>query len=270
LRPTLHQVRWAGERYILLLIVAARLAAADPPLFPTPLHIVRSIEDPLASATVRVDEYCTGNTIVTVNGRRTAIVDYDRQEVIEIDRAGSTYSVAKFDEIARAQATFAPASPKTGSWTTTPLGVRAASDGRVADAFEIVGSSPEKVKVDLRVDRERSVSRKALEALVGSAYPNRASEQQNAVARACARSRVASVAETSASDSYGIPLDQAITFEAGSGRTLTLRNSVISVTNDLPPPEVMAIPAGARLVESRSARMEKSLKDLKELPAPHP
>lgn len=248
-------------------MIAVSLAASDVPLFPIPLHLVRTIEDPIAGAKVRVDEYCTGNRIITVNGSRTAIVDYDRRELTEIDRGAASYSVARFDEVAAAQMPLAPASGNE-TWKTTPLGVRSSADGRNADAFEIVSSGPEKVKVELRVDRERSVSRSAFEALVGSAYPNRGSEQQNAVALACARTRAVSAADASGAESYGIPLEQTITFEAGSGKTLTIRNSVISVTNELPPPDVLTIPAGAKLIESRAARMQKALRELKE-PPPH-
>ncbi len=140
---------------------------------------------------------------------------------------------------------------------------------RVEYLFEIVKAAPEKVAVQARVDRQLAVSRRAFDALMGAAFPNHPTEQQNAVARACARSRVVT-AEATGEDSYGIPLEQAITFESGSDKPLTVRTSIVSVTNDLPPPEVLAIPAGAKLIESRVSRMEKSLKELKDLPAPHP
>ncbi len=251
------------------MMAAVPLAAGDVPLFPLPLHLVRTIDDPIAGASVRVDEYCTGNRIITVNGSKTAIADYDRQEILEIDRAAATYSIARFDEIASARAALAPPSSRKETWTTTPLGVRGLAGGRSADVFEIVNADAEKIRVELRVDRELAVSRKAFDALVGAAYPNRPTEQQNAVARACARARSVA-AETVVADSYGIPLEQAITFENGTEKALTIRNSIVSVTNDLPPPEVLAIPAGAKLIESRAARMQKILKELKDLPTPHP
>jgi hypothetical protein len=267
---------------VFLFLAAAPLAAAsDTPLFPTPLHLVRRVEDPIASATVEVDEYCTGNKIITVNGSRTAIVDYDRQELLEIDRAAATYSVARFDEIAKSRAGVAPAIPPvsaaaiggaTQAWKTTPLGVRESRAGRSADAFEIVGSAPENVKVEVAVDRQVTLSRRALDAITGSGYPNRTSDQQEAAARACARTTAnARIETTSVAESYGLPLEQSITIEADGNTRLTVRNSIVRVTNDLPPPEVLAIPAGAKLVESRAAQLQKTLKELEETtPAQRP
>ena len=69
---------WAGGRVAVALLVAIPLLANDIPLFPTPLHFVRRVEDPIANSTTEVDEYCTGNKIITIRGAKTAIVDYVR------------------------------------------------------------------------------------------------------------------------------------------------------------------------------------------------
>jgi hypothetical protein len=51
---------------------------------------------------------------------------------------------------------------------------------------------------------------------------------------------------------------------------VTVRNAIVSVGNERPSADVLAIPAGAKLVESRAERMRKALEDLKDPPAPHP
>ncbi len=220
----------------------ALLAAAEGPLFPLPLHLVRRVEDPIANKSAEIDEYCSGNRIITVDGYKTVIVDYERQEMREIDRARSEYSVARFDEIAAANAATRPPAARD-RWSTTPLGVKA-SAGRSADAFEIAVSGPEAIKIEVKIDRELSLSRKAFDALAGAAYPNELTPQHEALARAAMRERaVAAVAETAGS--YGIPLEQTITFDVDAHTHLTIRNAIVSITNDLPPPEALASPAGA-------------------------
>src|SRR6478672_9484049 len=52
--------------------------AAAPALFPQPLHLTRAVDDPSGKTTV-VDEYCRGNTMVSISGDRTVIADYDKQ-----------------------------------------------------------------------------------------------------------------------------------------------------------------------------------------------
>lgn len=251
----------------MFLAVALPLAADDVPLFPTPLHLVRRVDDPISGRASEVDEYCAGNRIITVDrdGSRVVIVDYERQELLQIDRAASTYSVARFDEIAAAnRLTEARASSaQQQEWKTTPAGMKASQAGRNADAFEIEGPA---IRIDLKVDRQVSLSRRAFDALTGAAYPNRVTAQQEAIARASMRS--AEFAAAKSVETYGIPLEQVMTFDDG-GRPLTIRNVVVSLTNDLPPPELLAIPAGAKLVPSRAARILKSMKELKE-PAPQP
>lgn len=262
---------WAGGRVAVALLVAVPLLASDIPLFPTPLHFVRRVEDPIANSSTEVDEYCTGNRIITVRGAKTAIVDYERQELLEIDRAASTYSVASFDEIAAARAIADPSTPRrtriepaaaAESWKTTPLGAKLTVAGRSADSFEIASGG---VKVEVAVDRQITLTRAALDAISGASYPNKHTDQQDAVARACARTGDVH-AQFASGGSYGLPLDQSITVDADAKTKLTIRNTIVRVTNDLPPPEMLAIPAGAALVESRPARMVKQLKELEQAP----
>lgn len=76
-------------------------AQAAEPLFPAPLHITRQIQDPLAGTTVVLDEYGYGNRLVSVRGSKTSIADYERGELTEIDRDTATYSVTRFEALAR-------------------------------------------------------------------------------------------------------------------------------------------------------------------------
>lgn len=260
-----------GGRVAFALLIAVPLLATDAPLFPVPLHLVRRVEDPISNVTTEVDEYCTGNRIITIRGTKTAIVDYERQELLEIDRAASTYSVASFEEIAAARSIADPSRPRgikiestaaTESWKTTPLGAKPTTAGRVADSFEIRGSS---IKVEVAVDRSVTLSRAALDALSGASYPNKPTDQQEAIVRACARTGAAH-AEIAGAGSYGLPLDQTITVDADPKTHLTLRNTIVRVTNDLPPPELLAIPAGAALVDSRPARMTRQFQELEKAP----
>jgi len=249
----------AGGRAVFFLAVAIPLAAADVPLFPTPLHLVRRIEDPIANRTFQVDEYCAGNRIVTVDAYKTAIADYDRRELLEIDRAASTYSVASFDEIAASNTLTGPAA-ETTTWKTTPVGLKANGD-----AFEIASDT---MRIVLAVDRHYALSRQAFDALTGASYPNHPSAQHDAVARAAALTTNA-ITIAAIPDSYGIPVEQSITFDASRGQHVTIRNLILTITNELAPTDVLAIPAGGKLVPSRAARMRKSLEELKD-PAPHP
>lgn len=258
---------WAGGRVAIALLIAGPLLASDTLLFPVPLHLVRRIEDPIANTKNEFDEYCTGNKIITIRGSRTAIVDYERQELLEIDRTASTYSVASFEEISAARSIADASAPRRNkieslavaeSWKTRSLGAKPTIAGRSADSFELTTSS---VRVEVAVDRQVTLSRAALDALSGASYPNKPSDQQEAIAHVCARNGEAH-AEAAGGGAYGLPLDQSVTVDADPTTHLTIRNTIVRVTNDLPPPEMLAIPAGAALVESRPARMVKQLREL--------
>ena len=256
--------------------VFAFTATAADVLFPQPLRLTRTIEDPVSRTTTTVQEYAVGNQFVTVNGDRVAIVDYDRQELTEIDRAAGTYSVARFDEIANAQAAIAPAPRRTGTmsaaapqWTTVPLGVRSAR-GRSVDGFELrlERSAGERVRIELGVDRTLRVSRAALEALIGASFPNvRQPEHDAIIGASSARAGDRRILANAASESeYALPIEQVVTYEF-EGEALTMRNTVIDVRTELPPDGVRTIPPGAKQVESRVVRLARELRELDQLPS---
>lgn len=193
-------------------------------LFPTPLHIVRRIEDPIAKTTTTVDEYCAGDRIVAVSGSRVTITDYAEQRLTEIEHVGGMYSITSFADIAKAR----PAAP---------------------DA---------KVDVKVDVDRTIALSRDAVEALVGAAYPNRRAAQHDQILAAAAPPAASGrIAAQSTSDAYGLPSQTSITFDG-----LTFRNLVVRVDHDLPPQQLLLIDPGATRVESRLTRTSRELQQL--------
>ena len=235
--------------------IAGSLAAAEAPLFPTPLHLVRRVEDPIANTAVEVDEYCIGNKIITVRGAKTAVVDYEKQEILEIDRAASTYSVASFADVAQAKSIADRPnrdrqiqSDSAREWRTTAFGVRSSLTGRSADSFEIASNN---IRIEVAVDRQIVLTRAALDAISGASYPNRATPEQEAIAKASVRA-----------NGFGLPLDQTTTIDVDAKTHLTTRNAIVRVGSELPPPELLAIPAGATLVDSRAAKMVKQLREL--------
>src|SRR5688572_33462511 len=90
-------------RILLVALCASTAFAAGPDvLFPAPLHITRELTNPITGSKVVVDDYCHGNRVVSVNGHQTAIAEYDKNVLTTIDFDAGTYSVTKFDDLAKA------------------------------------------------------------------------------------------------------------------------------------------------------------------------
>lgn len=251
--PTIGRGKRVGRRgriifasAIALLSVASAGAAA---LFPQPLHLVRKFTDPISGVTSTVDEYCEGNRIVSVSGARSAVVDYEKQTVTEIDRGAATYSISTFEEIARATAAVRPAaSAQAIQWNATSV---APSKWR----FESAGTS-----VDVAVDSKVTLSREALDAIIGATYPNRRTPEHDALVRAASGDRVQ--AESSQHPAtYALPVEETVTRER-----LTTRNVVVRITNDAAPAEAVMIPPGAKRVESRRMSLPRLINELDRLP----
>lgn len=218
-----------GGVFILCLCMAAFPAPAAELLFPEARHFVRRIDDPITGRITTLHEYCAGNQVVTIHGDAVVIADYGKQEIIEIDRAAGTYSVTAFDAIARAQSQYAR---KT--------------------------SAPGDVKVSIRVDESISLSRGAVEVLIGAAYPNRPRAEHDSILNA-SRRRERGIATQS--EVHALPIEQIVEHQG-----LTLRNTIISITGDRVPPDALLIPPGARLVESHTTRLARELHGLDRLP----
>ncbi|HVS33075.1 MAG TPA: hypothetical protein VMS98_16635 [Thermoanaerobaculia bacterium] len=237
-------------------------------LFPEPMHLTRRIDDPISGSSVTLDEYCAGNRIVTVRGRKVAITDYEKQQLTEIDHDAATYSITRFDEIARLQSKRLPrviAQKATTPMEPRSLGVRASASGRSLDTFEVRAESlADKPTLQIGVDRSVTMSRDALDALLGAGYPNERSWQHDAITRAAAPAQARMQAATDAVSKkpvYALPADQSMTWQI-DGRELTLRNAIIAVDNRPPPAALLLIPRGAKQVESHAVTTQRLLKEL--------
>ena len=237
---------------------------AGGPIFPTPIHITREVQDPISGKTIVLNEYGYGNRLVAVREHVTAIADYEKGELIEIDRNAGTYSVTRFETIAKAAKLQGggdggeiPAAQSVRG-DVKALGAKATKSGRPADFFRVEGESH---AVEVAIDRNVPLSKEALEVLLGTAYPGTGSRQHDAVIAAAAqRGGGRGVAADAASQepSYALPLEQR--FEISDGEeTIEFRSSVLRVGSEPPPADVVAIPAGARLVESRTAGVLREL-----------
>jgi len=245
-----------------LMIVATAALAADV-LFPQPLHITRRIEDSLSQSATTLHEYCAGDQIITVNGDKVSIADYGRQELTEIDRTAGTYSVTRFDELARAIAAVAPQRRSEArlstenAWKTKALS---------HDSFEVTNES---MTMEIGVDRNVRLSRKALETLIGASFPNPRSETHDAILRTSAVLREGDrrvATNAAAEDVHSLPVKQNVTIDA-EGEKVTIRNSVIDVRSELAPPGIATIPPGSRLVEAHAVRLARELRELDRLPS---
>jgi hypothetical protein len=249
----------ASLRVVAAILVAvlidgvASAAAASPVLFPGPLHITREVSDPVTATTTVVDEYCHGNRIVSISGSRTAIVDHDKGLVTVIDTATGTWSEARFEEIARVQARSRRASASAGEWRREERPSRVIAS-RPGDSLELSRAEAHgNVVVQLTLDRQLALSRPAMEALLGTGHPNPADSMSDAVIGAL-RVRgprvavTASDATASSEPLYQLPLEHTVRFDVG-GEIVETRNVVTRIGTELPPPDRLAVPPGARKVE---------------------
>lgn len=223
---------------ITLCVSIAPVMAADEVLFPAPVHMTRELFDPVSQKTSVIDEYCQGNRMVSISGARTAIADYGRGELTEIDFSAGTYSVTKFEQIARLY----DKEKKVQKDADSRRVVRASSDG------------------------ELTFHRGAIEAILGIGYPYPPNEGA-AVILGSLRSREHKVATTAAAaDEYHLPLEQVLRHDIG-GESVETRNVVVRIGHELAPVDALAIPSGAKLVESKAITARKLLEELDRPPS---
>lgn len=245
--PLVARVGRVGAVVVLLAIALG--AGAAEVLFPEPRHFVRRIDDPVSGTTSTIDEYCAGNQVVTVSGGRVAIADYGKQELLEIDAQAGTYSVTKFEDIARANEEL--------------------KAYRGGDAHALGDG----VIIDVKPNAGVILSRGAAEVLAGAAYPNARNAQHEKVLQATrVRDGRFQVAGNAAADAgadgnalYFLPGEQTVTFEH-DGQRVTMRNAIVSVTSDRAPQQLLLIPPGAQRVESRLTRLARELRQLEGAP----
>jgi hypothetical protein len=247
-------------------------AAPARVLFPKNLHLTRQIQDPLSRKTVTIEEYCSGNRVVSVSGDKTVIADYDKQQITEIDRRAGTYSISRFDEVATmstepvsGQALSASAT-KRDRWQAMPRGLRSSAAGRSVEQFEFAEEGEGGRKVEVGIDRSVELTHDAVEVLIGAAYPNPRRDEHEPLLRAAGvrePSRIASMSTeaTTNDQAYGLPVTQAFTY-TDSGAEVTFRTTVTRVGSEVPPAELLIIPPAAQRVESTAAAVRRQLREL--------
>jgi hypothetical protein len=248
---------WVGRGLVATLGALAAIAAFGAPLFPRPLHLVRRIEDPISHQTSTIDQYCAGNRIVDVRGARVVITDFDAQTITEIDHEDATWSVTKFDAVARALP-----HPKSGAKSDwEPMaGASSLRPNTRGLEWHSLTREADHSRLDVGVDRTITLSRDALDALLGAAYPNPKSDVADAIARA---------ARGSHDNEFALPMEQSVTVNA-EGDSLTFKNTVIAARSEAVPDEVarlLAAKPGSTQVESHITRTARELESLDRLPA---
>jgi len=260
---------------VIALSVAGVAPAAGEILFPAPLHITRELTDPISGSKSVIDEYCHGNRVVSVNGRRTAIAEYDKGVLTTIDFDAGTYSVTKFEDLARVYEKNVGASMKASAdeWRVETLGGRvvASRPGEEIEAERKDAHGRQLVRIT--ADRQLTVSRAALEVLMGTAWPRRSDASSDVLVGALhskeRRAVATGAAASAAQNEYHLPLEHVTRFEI-EGETVETRNVVLRIGSELPPPDVLAVPPGARLVESEAIVARRMLEELDGAPAPKP
>ncbi len=265
--PTVRRAATALAAF-LLAVPLFPVHAASKSLFPAPLHITREIVSPVSKTKSVVEEYCNGNRIVSVSGSRTAIVDYDKGEVTEIDFAAGTYSVTKFEAIAKAHEGMpqvaALAANQAREWKVEARGGNVVAS-RPGETIEAERTS-NRIKQNIRItaDTQLRLSRGAVEALMGLSYPNTPDASASIVLDALRPERpklVANSTSASSDDEYRLPLEHIVRFDI-DGETVESRSVIMRLGAELAPPDVLAIPPGAKLVESRAVAVRKQLDEL--------
>lgn len=240
----------------LVVVFAAGTAVADV-LFPSPIHLTRQVHDSIGGTTATVEQFCYGNRVVSVNGTRTSIADYDKNELTEIDREDGTYSVTRFDDVAKALAYGVPKGEATqAQWKVKSAGLEQLRDAREQHsganaAFEAeLDEGTTKRHTRIAVDRSVSLSKDALDVLIGAAYPNSRKAEDAVVLQAAKGQK-----------DYALPVEQHTTITHGEDRA-EMRDVVTRVGSELVPPDLIAVPPDAKLVESRVLQRMHALQQL--------
>lgn len=234
------------------LVVFFTAAASADVLFPAPIHLTRQVHDSIGGATVTIEQYCQGNRVVSVQGPRTSIADYGRNELTEIDRESNTYSITRFDDVAKALQVGAPAvETAKAEWKIRSGGLNRLRTNRASDSLEAeLDEGTTKRQTRVAVDRTVSLSKDAVDVLIGAAYPNNRKAEDQVVLQAAKGEK-----------SYALPVEQNTTFIVGDDRA-ELTEVVLRVGDEVAPPDLIAIPPDAKLVESQLLQRMHAIEDL--------
>src|SRR5262249_19824386 len=164
-RASSPRMRLRSTIAIVIALALPSAAVEAAALFTKPLHITRSIDEPLSGKTIVVEQYCFGSRVVTIRGDHTIIADYDHREITEIDRANATYSVTKFEEFAATR----PARQVRKSDAVAV--VREGSARRGGRNVELFSVDDPGLRMEIAVDASIDLSRDAFDVMIGAAYP---------------------------------------------------------------------------------------------------
>ncbi|MFN2442051.1 MAG: hypothetical protein ABR517_05160 [Thermoanaerobaculia bacterium] len=242
-------------------------ATAAEPLFPQPLHIVRAVDDPVAGRSMTVEEYYAGNRVVAVSGELVAIADYAAETLTRIDRAGGTFSVVRFADLAAARAQLAPerrSAAVSESSTSAPAARGTATHlGRTVELHrvDLAGDSG---TVEVSVDRSIALSSRALEVIAGSAWPAEPTPQARAILSAAGPSSALRGIASQSARAHGLPVRVRTTFRMGND-SLTVENRVESIDSRTAPPALIAVPSGATEVAHPEVEAARRLRELDQI-----
>ena len=224
---------------VCLSLVVPVINAAEPVLFPAPLHMTREVRDGVSQTTRTIEEYCEGDRVIAVAGDRTVVTDYRAQTITRIDRQAGTYSVASFP----AAAVHAAAKSQR-AWRSRSAAPETIAS-RSVDVVELEDGSSEGLRrIRIAATTDVKLSRAAVEVIIGAAYPAPRSEAADAILQAI-RSESPSA---SAGASYRLPLETTMTWNV-AGESVELSSKVVALDFTHAPVDLSAIPPGARRIE---------------------
>lgn len=238
----------------LIVFAAASLAAETP--FPEPLHLTREVTDPLTGATSVIEEYYEGSRAVAISGDRVAVADYAWSTLLSIDRKGKTFSMVRFDELARARSELVP--ERRAAAATRPALVRAES--REGATVEIWSARDAELSIEIAVSRATALSRDAIEIILGTRFPGTDDPVSSSALKAAAPGGGSDRAAAMAG-SYGLPVEIRIRRQLGADTAETMQR-VTRIGRERVPPAAIAIPNGAREVEADLLRAATLLRQL--------
>ncbi|MCA1734115.1 MAG: hypothetical protein LC732_11000 [Acidobacteria bacterium] len=242
-------------------------ATAAEPLFPQPLHLVRTVDDPIASRSMTIEEYYAGNRVVAVSGDLIAIADYAAVTLTRIDRAAGTFSVVRFADLAAARAELAPerrSAAASESSTSAPAARGTATHlGRTVELHR-VDLADDSGTIEVSVDRSLALSPRALEVIAGSAWPAAPNPQARAILSATGPPAELRGISSQSIPAHGLPVRVRTTFRMGSD-VLTVENRVESIDSRTAPPDLIAVPAGATEVAHPEVEAARRLRELDQI-----
>lgn len=249
-----HAVRLAPA----FVLIAASAAATV--LFPEPIHLVRTIEEPIGGTTVTIEEYCAGNRIVSVRGETVSIIDFSAAaELTEIDRSTATWSKTPLAAVAGARRAMART---TRVLTIRAAGSRQSESGQMLEIFEASDVDGRVARhIEVGVDRQVTLSRDAVETLIGASFPSSHTDVDDVILAASADHRAIAASVGPGDAVFALPVEITLAVTA-DGETLTTRNTIVRVDRRTVPPELLLIPTGATRVESRLVRFAKEAESL--------